>query len=102
MGLIVPFIFRNKVSTCALYVDSAKNPCYLFIDLKDQELIREFGEEITVKTDFERRLPKKDDYPALILLREAIFDAVKHLPAFLAKKPVVNNTAKSSLQSLSN
>ncbi|MFL5811475.1 MAG: hypothetical protein ACJ749_18265 [Flavisolibacter sp.] len=60
----------------------------------DRELIHEFGEEISVKTDFEKRLPKKDDYPALILLREAIFIAVKYLPEFLAKKRLVNSLAK--------
>jgi hypothetical protein len=102
MGLLVPFIFRNKAFMCAIYMDSSEIPCYLFIDLKDQELIHEFGEEITVKTDFEKRLPTKDDYPALILLKEAILDAAKHLPEFLAKKILVNSLAKSSIGSLSN
>ena len=102
LGLLVPFIFRNKASVCTIYIDSSTSPCYLFIDLKDQELIHEFGEEITVKTDFERRLPKKDDYPALIILRDAIFNASKGLPEFLAKKRLLNSLAKSSVKSSDN
>ena len=102
MGLLVPFVFRNKASVCTIYIDSAKSPCYLFIDLKDQELIQEFGEEITVKTDFETRLPKKDDYPALVVLRDAIFNAIKGLPEFLAKRRPAHSIAKSSVKSFGN
>jgi hypothetical protein len=52
----------------------------------DKSLIKEFGDEITIKTDCKQRLPKKDDYPELIELRQAIFDAAKTTPAFLAAK----------------
>lgn len=86
MGLLVPIIFRNKASICTIYIDSSKNPCYLFVDLQGQELIAEFGKEITIKTDFNIRLPKQDDYPALVLLRDVIFNALKHFPEFIAKK----------------
>ncbi len=93
MGLLVPFVFRKKACLCSIYIDSAESPCYVFIDLKDKELIQEFGEEVTVKTDFEKRLPKQDDYPALVLLREAIFNALKELPEFMAKRRLVNSVA---------
>jgi hypothetical protein len=86
MGLLVPFTFRNKACLCSIYIDNSKSPCYVFIDLKDRELIIEFGEEVTVKTDFYKRLPKQDDYPALVALREAIFDSLKDLPSFMAKR----------------
>lgn len=67
-----------------VYIDSASDPCYVFAELRDAELIAEFGEEITVKTDFEIRLPKQDDYPALTEIRQSIFAAVKFLPEFVA------------------
>jgi hypothetical protein len=86
MGLHVPFIFRNKPSSCTIDIDSSTSPCYVFACLNDQELIHEFGEEVTVKTDFTRRLPKKDDYPALVALRDAIFNAIKDLPEFIIKR----------------
>jgi hypothetical protein len=88
MGLLTTFQFRNKTATCTIHIDSSESPCYLFIDLNDRELIQEFGEEITVKTDFERSLPKNDDYSELVLLREAIFDGAKHSPEFLARKSI--------------
>jgi hypothetical protein len=96
MGLHVPFIFRNKPSSCTVYIDSSATPRYLFIELKDQGLIDEFGADITVKTDFERRLPKQDDCPELVALREVIFHAIKHLPEFLAKKKLAKKIARYS------
>jgi hypothetical protein len=100
MDLLVPFIFRSKACLCSIHFDSSKSPCYVFIDLKDKELIQEFGEEITIKTDFETRLPKQDDYSDLVVLRDAIFNAIKDLPEFLAKKSLLQSLTKSTLKSL--
>jgi hypothetical protein len=102
MGLLVPFIFRNKASVCTIHINSSATPCYIFIDLKDEELIHEFGEEISIETDFERRLPKQDDCPALVVLRDVIFDAVKLLPEFMAKKRLVNSLGKNVVRSSCN
>ena len=86
MALHAPFTFRSKPSVCTIYIDRSATPCYVFVDLKDLDLIQEFGEEVTVKTDFTVRLPKQDDYPALVELRDAIFTSLKELPAFIAKR----------------
>jgi len=102
MGLPVPFVFRKKAFVCTVYFDNTPSPCYVFIDLKDQELIHEFGKEITIKTDFERRLPKQDDYPALVLLRDVVFDAVKLLPEFMTRKRLVNSLGKTVVRSFDN
>lgn len=84
MDLPVEFFFRKKRASCTVYIDSSTNPCYVFVVLKDPDLIAEFGEDITIKTDFEKRLPKQDDYPALIAMRESIFAVIRYLPEFLA------------------
>jgi hypothetical protein len=68
--------------------------------LKDHDLTHEFGEEITIKTDFERRLQQKDDYPALVVHRHVIFDAIKVMPELMAKRRLVNSLAKKSVKSL--
>ena len=86
MNSIVQFSFRNKVSSCNVFIDSSEDPCYVFAILLDQDLINEFGDEVTIKTDCEKRLPKKDDYAQLVELRDAIFDAVKTIPEFIAAK----------------
>ncbi|MBC7947760.1 MAG: hypothetical protein H7Y42_07760 [Chitinophagaceae bacterium] len=84
MDLPIEFLFRNKRSSCIVFIDSSASPCYVFAELIDADLIAEFGKEITVKTDFNQRLPKQDDYPALIEIRQIIFTAVKRLPDFVA------------------
>src|SRR4051812_9929195 len=79
MDLSVQFTFRNKNYTCNIYIDSSADPCLIFVILFDKEIISEFGDEVTIKTDCEKLLPKKDDYPKLIELRQAIFDSVKKI-----------------------
>jgi hypothetical protein len=83
MDVRIEFIFRNKRSTCKVYPDKGTIPCYFFAELNDADLIAEFGDEIAIKTDLVKRLPKKDDYPSLIDLRESIFTAIKLKPELI-------------------
>jgi len=83
MDLELQYSFRRKVHTCKAYIDVSKSPCFIFIDLWSKDLILEFGEEIAIKTDCESLLPREDDYPELICLRQAIFDSIKSTPEFL-------------------
>ena len=98
MGLLVPFTFRNIASACTIHIDSSATPCYVFIDLISKDLIYEFGEEITIKTDFVKLLPRQEDYPALVVLNDVIFDAIKVLPEFMAKRRLVTKLANSSVR----
>ena len=86
MDLNIQFPYRNKNYSCNIYVDSTAYPCYIFVILTDGELIKKFGDEITIKTDCEKRLPKKDDYFELVELRESIFNVVRTMPEFMAEK----------------
>ena len=82
MDFELSFIFRDKNWSCTACIDASEEPCYVFVQLKDTLLITEFGDEVTVKTDFEKRLPKKDDLGELPHLRQSIFDALKDHPRF--------------------
>lgn len=82
MDFELPFVFRDKNWVCTACIDASEDPCYVFIQLKDRLLIEEFGDEVTVKTDLEKRLPKKDDYGELLYLRQSLFDALKDHPRF--------------------
>lgn len=82
MDLKLHFNFRNKIYSCVAYIDNSAFPCYVFLDLLDNELVTEFGSEISIKTDFENLLPKKDDYPSLVLLRQAILSSFMQLPDY--------------------
>jgi hypothetical protein len=67
----------------------------MFAVLQDKELIDEFGDEVTIKTDFNVRLPKKDDYAALTELRQAIFNVVKKQHLFIATRSKLINRMMS-------
>ncbi len=86
MELNVQFKFRNKRYSCSAFIDTSADPCFVFIILEDKALIKEFGEEVTLKTDCEKLLPKADDFAELVELRQAIFVAVKKLPEFIDAK----------------
>ena len=86
MFLNIQFTYKNKSRACNIYIDSTAYPCYIFVILTDSDLIKKFGDEITIKTDCEKRLPKKDDYSELVELRESIFNVVKTMPEFMVVK----------------
>jgi hypothetical protein len=83
METVVQFLFRGKLYSCVFFIDIAETPNYIFCFLEDKELMNEFSGEVTIKTDGRQMLPKKDDYPALVELRQAIFSAVKNTMEFV-------------------
>ncbi len=99
MDVELRFHFRNKEYLCNAFIDASEYPCYVFTILRDNELIKEFGDETTIKTDCERLLPKKDDHVALVALREAILYALKTTPEFIAvrRKMLLLNTHKTQI-----
>ena len=78
------FNFRHKIHTCHINIISSGYPYFVFVHLHDKDLINEFGKEVTIKTDGETRLAKKDDRAELIELRQSIFDVIKIQPEFIA------------------
>ncbi len=94
----IPFIFRGKVFWCNAFIDSSEYPCYLFVMLDHSELVQEFGNEVTIKTDCEQVLARADDYPALVALRKALFAVIKPAPECIAarKKMQALNKVKQS------
>ena len=86
MDTDVTFYFRGKKYSCSAFIDCLEYPCFIFVLFTDNDLVREFGEEITIKTDGYVRLQKRDDSPGLIELRQAIFDVLKPLPEFAMVK----------------
>jgi hypothetical protein len=83
MLTLIPFSYQGAMWLCSALIDCSDDPCYIFVTLYDRQLINQFGDEITIKTDFNGLLPKKDDTPELVMLRQAIFDAVQPTPEFI-------------------
>ena len=79
------FFFRGRRFGCELFIDDAEFPCYVFAILHDAELIGEFGKDITLKTDLQRLLPRRDDMPDVLALRKALFQALQKTAVFLQK-----------------
>jgi hypothetical protein len=94
----VQFVFRNKWYRCSFLIDNTAMPCYIFVLLSDNELVSKFGNDVTIKTDFEKRLPKKDDYTELSDLRQVLFDAIKERPEFLAVRENVRKATNITEQ----
>ena len=67
-------------------MDISIDPCFIFVMLFDKNLITEFGEDVTIKTDCVTILEKEDDYAELIKLRLAIFNVFKTTPEFMVGK----------------
>ena len=78
MGSKYTLRLRNKDYIAETYFSYEEEPCYIFVTLFDVALIQEFGEDITIATDCHRLIPRKDDYPELKQLREAVFEVVKN------------------------
>jgi hypothetical protein len=83
MLTLIPFSYQGAMWLCSALIDCSDDPCYIFVTLYDRQLINHFGDEITIKTDFAGLLPKKDDTPELVMLRQAIFDAVQNTSEFI-------------------
>ena len=86
MDVVIEFIFRKKLYRGSMLLEDSEFPCLVFVFVRDEELVKEFGDEIILKTDFENLLPKKDDYPELIELRKTVFAIAKNTERFLQAK----------------
>ena len=79
----IQFTFSKKVHEALVVVDYKIEPCYLFIYFNDgDDLVKEFGPDISIETDLEKVLPMDHSYPDIDELRLAIFEAVKKSPEF--------------------
>lgn len=76
------FEFRSKTYSSIAFVEQSEEPVLVFFILKGAELINEFGDEITIKTDMENTLPKKHDTDHTLELRQALWIALKQSPRF--------------------
>jgi hypothetical protein len=86
MDSIVEFLFRGKLYSAEVFFDTSAMPFYIFCLLYDADLVSEFGQDLTIKTDLEKLLPKKDDCKELVELRQAIFNAARNTSEFQKAK----------------
>lgn len=80
------FTFHGRLYGCSTFIDHSIDPCFVFVEFTDPELIGKFGSEVTIKTDFEKLLPFGGCEPELLELRLAIFDTLQVHPEFICAK----------------
>ena len=87
MTIVLQFKFRNRQSKAVVIIDFAEAPCYLFVDIKDEVLRKEFGANISIATDFEKILTKPNrSLTQYDKLKVAIFEAMKSTREFARVK----------------
>ena len=86
MKIPLQFRFRNKERKASAFIDNQEEPCFVFLILEDKEIIKEFGEDISIKTDFENILPSDNASVELEKLREAIFHELRRTVEFAKAK----------------
>ncbi len=80
----VVFCFRDRAYSCMAYVDNSEDPCYLFVILLDDELIAEFGSDVTIEIDcVSPFLRTGHAYVELCKLQQAIFDGFKNTSEYI-------------------
>lgn len=102
MEIHLQFSFRNKERKASVYIDYKEEPCLIFVILKDKELLKEFGDEVTIKTDCEIVLPTDYSDGDIENLKEAIFHEVKHTIEFATIKSEYPKSQKWTSQGEAN
>ena len=82
MDFELHFNFRGKQYSCFSLIKVTEHPAIIISYPQAEELVNEFGEEITVRTDFEKLLHHDNEHPHLKSLQQIILDSAKSTPEF--------------------
>ena len=83
MGYKFSFPFRTSTYPASVLFSFEEEPYFLTTTLLDTELVKEFGENLSIKTDGDAVLPHPADSEAVVQLKSAVFDYLKQTPAFM-------------------
>jgi hypothetical protein len=83
MELDISFNFRNRMYSYRLLIDYSEEPYYIFTIQKDSFIIDKYSDDVSIKTDLFKVLPKEDDFlDGIVELRQAIFNAFISTPEY--------------------
>lgn len=80
------FRFNGQTYTCTFEIDNANDPCFIFTTLQHNALIKRFGAEVSIKTDFTDLLPFDEGDNELDELRLSILDSIRSIPQVITAK----------------
>jgi hypothetical protein len=88
------FPFKNDFYLAAALFSFEEEPYFLTITLLDKDLINEFGESLSIKTDGDSVLYSLAETEAVIQLKDAVFNYLKQTPAFKQLKAKYHSRKK--------
>ncbi len=74
------FTHKKGNYSCNYEIDNSEDPCFVFVTFNDKTLIKKYGGELTIKTDFQDLLPFEDGHSVLNELRQDVFNGLKSHP----------------------
>lgn len=80
------FPFRNSTYLASVLFSFEEEPYFLSTTLLDTNLVNEFGQSLSIKTDGEHVLHNPSESVAVIQLKSAVFNYLKKTPAFMQLK----------------
>jgi hypothetical protein len=88
------FPFRNATYRASALFSFEEEPYFLSITLLDRNLINEFGQTLSIKTDGDIALFNPAETVAVIQLKNAVFGYLKQTPAFKQLKAKYSSRKK--------
>lgn len=76
MESIIQFAFRENKYTASYIICDREYPTYIYISLKNEALVKEFGEELVIHCNGGEMLTNHIYSDTRITLYKAIFDAI--------------------------
>jgi len=80
------FPFRNSTYLASALFSFEEEPYFLSTTLLDPDLVNEFGQSLSIKTDAEQVLHSPGDSAEVVELKSAVFNYLKKTPAFIQLK----------------
>ncbi|GAA4330543.1 hypothetical protein [Flaviaesturariibacter amylovorans] len=84
--LALPFMLHGTRYSCDAHIDATEFPCLVFVCFYHPDLLAVYGNEITVKTDFDFLLLRTDECIELTTVRQAILDALQRQPEWMTER----------------
>ena len=80
---IIKFNFSDGIFSAAVVPSFSEKPYYFFILFNENEIISEFGDELSIATDGDTILNSIPSNHKVKSLKEVIFREIKKVPEFL-------------------
>jgi hypothetical protein len=100
MGYKFTFPFRSATYPASVLFSFEEEPYFLMTTLLDEGMVKEFGENLSIKTDGDDVLLYGNESEATTELKTAVFNQLKKTPAFIQLKDKYSSRKKQHRKDL--